>query len=133
METMKEMNMEACPLSMDAEWCPLVNSRADKAEENRQKQIEQEQTLKEKRMAEEARQRQAAWEEEQKARELTEKRARRFMSAFALALALIVAGGVGLNFIDGFPMWIAISVAVSGMVIYGFVIGWLFGHRARRY
>lgn len=133
METMKELNMEACPLSMDAEWCPLVNSRADKAEENRQKQIEQAQTLKEKRMAEEARQRQAAWEEEQKARELAEKRARRFMSAFAMALALIVAGGVGLNFIDGFPMWIATSVAVSGMVIYGFVIGWLFGHRARRY
>lgn len=132
METMKEMNLEACPLSMDAEWCPLVNSRADKAEENRQKQIEREQTLKEKRMAEEARQRQLKWQEEQEAKRRTERRTRLAMNAVTVALALILAGGIILNYVDGFPIWVSCSMAVGGIAILEFVIGWICGHRARR-
>ena len=104
--------MEACPLNMDAEWCPFVNERADKAEQSRQKKV--------------------SWAEQQKAKRLAERRARRFMSAFALAVALIVAGAIGLNYVDGFPVWLAAAVAMGGMTIYSFVVGWLFGHRARQ-
>ena len=112
METMNEKNMETCPLSMDAEWCPLVNNRADKAEEDRRKH--------------------SNWLEQQEAKRRAELRAQRIMRVLAMALALIVAGGIGMNYVEGFPMWIAVSIAGGGMAIYCFVIGWLFGNRARR-
>ena len=113
METMKELNMETCPLSMDAEWCPLVNSRADRAEEKRKQRLN--------------------WAEQQKANRKTERRVRRAMNAVALALALITGGGIYLNYVEECPVWIAVSVAVGGVTILAFVLGWIFGHRARRY
>ena len=107
----KEM-AEATTDWQSAEWDTQVNGRADKADEDRQKKL--------------------SWAQQQKANRQAEKRARRAMNAVAVALALIAAGGIYLNYVEGFPVWIAASVAVSGIAILAFVIGWICGHQARR-
>ena len=110
-EKMEKLVIESRPQDSNDGWEQQVNGNADRAEETRQKRI--------------------AMAEKREAVRLIEKRARRFMNAVAFALALIISGGVYLNYVDGFPVWIAASVAVGGIAILAFVIGWICGHRAR--
>lgn len=109
---MEELVMEPRPLNTTGGWETQVNGKADEVEADGRRRI--------------------SWAEQQKANRRAEKRARRAMNAMAMALALIVAGGVYMNYVDGFPIWIAASVSVGGMAILSFVIGWIFGHRCRR-
>lgn len=132
-EKMEELVIETKPMEKENAFGTQVEMNAQRAEEDRMRRIALEEERKAKQQAEEARKKRAAWEEGQRAKKLVEKRARRAMNAMALALTLIIAGGIYLNYVDGFPMWIAATVAVGGMSILAFVIGWIFGHRARRY
>lgn len=111
-EKMEELVMEPRPLDTTGGWEKQVNGHHAKKVADGQKKI--------------------SWAEQQKANRRAEKRANRAMNAVALGLALIVAGGVYLNYVDGFPIWVAASVSVCGMAIFSFVIGWICGHRCRR-
>lgn len=112
MEKMENLVIESRPLDMSGEWEKQVNGRADEAEADRLRHLD--------------------WEKKQKANRRASQRIQRLMSLFALAVALITAGGVYLNYVDGFPLEIAVSVVVFGNSLLMFLVGWIFGHKARR-
>ena len=111
METKMEENTTIHPLTLNGGWDQQVNGHAQRKDT----QMEMEK----------------CYREQQEARRREEKRAKRTLRLFCLALALITAGGVHLNYVDGFPVWLAVSVAASGLALLFFVIGWLFGRRYR--
>lgn len=111
-----EIKMEASvneprPLSMDGEWSPCVNNRADRAEADRKERI--------------------SWAEQQKANRKAVRRARRLLYGVMIGLALIVFGGVAMNYVEGFPLPAATAIAIVGVAAYMFTIGWIIGHRTR--
>lgn len=108
-EKMEELVMEPKPMYMDAEWCRLVNSRADKAEEERQKRANLAEQKKENRR----------------------EREHRMLNAMSVALGMIAAGGIFLND-AAFPLWIGASMAMGGITILAFVMGWITGHKDRK-
>ena len=110
---MEELVIESRPLDMTGEWDKQVTDRAARREEDQKQQRNR--------------------ADQQKANRKVERRVRRAMNAVALALALITGGGIYLNYVEECPVWIAVSVAVGGVTILAFVLGWIFGHRARRY
>lgn len=126
------ITMESRPLNMTGGWDQQVNGRADKAEEVRKQQAERAAEMRSKERAEEARKRHTAWEEELKAKKLAEKRARWIHFGIMLGLALIVYGGVAMNYVAGFPFPTAVGIAILGVAAYMFALGWLLGHKARR-
>ena len=129
---MEELVIETQPTDKEDAFAPEVERNAQRAKIERLRREAQEEEMRARERSEEARKRQLAWEEQQKAARRAEKRARRAMNATAFGLALIVAGSVYLNYVDGFPIWISASVSVGGMAILSFLLGWIFGHRARR-
>ena len=78
-------------------------------------------------MAEEARKRQAAWEEERKSKARAQKRARWILFLTVFGLALILADGVAMNYIEGFPFPMAVALAIIGVASYMFALGWICG------
>lgn len=112
MEKMENFVNESRPLDTCGGWEKQVNGRADEVEAEGRRQM--------------------TWAEQQEANRRAAQRIQRIMSLLALAVALIVAGGVYLNYVDGFPVWIAASVAVTGIAMLFFVVGWIFGHKSRR-
>lgn len=105
-EKMEELVIEPKTMSMDAEWSELVNSRADKAEEERQRRM--------------------SWAEKQRATHMAQ--THRVLNAVAAGLGMIAAGGIFLND-SAFPLWVGASLAMGGAAILVFVMGWLFGHK----
>ena len=108
----EEMNMNPAPLTMDGGWEKQVDERAAAAKAADQRRISR-----------------AA---QQKAAEIAERRIQLTMIALALALALIVAGAVYLNFVEDFPILPAACITVIGNSLLTFVLGWIFGRRSRR-
>lgn len=51
------------------------------------------------------------------------------MNITALGLALVTAGGIYMNYVDGFPLEISVSVAVAGVALLAFVLGLLVGEK----
>lgn len=129
---MEELVIEAQPTDKEDLFAPQVEMNAQRAELERKRREAQEEKARDRERAEEARKRQLAWEEQKKAARRAEKRASRVMNATAFGLALIVAGSVYMNYVDGFPIWISEAVSVGGMSILSFLLGWIFGYRARR-
>ena len=109
MNKMEELVIAPKPMSMDAEWSELVNSRADKAEEERQRRM--------------------SWAERQRASRMAQ--AHRMLNVVAAALGMIAAGGIFLND-SAFPLWIGASLAMGGVTTLAFVVGWVFGHKGTR-
>lgn len=112
MEKMENFVKESRPLDTCGGWEKQVNSRADEVEAEGRRRL--------------------SWAEQQEANHRAAQRIRRLMSLFALAVALVVAGGVYLNYVDGFPVGIAVCIVVFGNSLLMFLIGWIFGHKARR-
>ena len=110
-EKMEDLVIEPRPLDASGGWDQQVNGKARRLDESRE--------MEHKYWAKEA------------ARRKAERRIRRIMNAIAFALALVIVGGVYLNYVEGFPIWIAASVTVTGIALLFFVIGWLFGRRSR--
>lgn len=110
-DKMEELVIESKPLDMTGGWDEQVNGKADKVEGNRKARI--------------------SWAEQQKARKVAERRARRLMYSIMLGLALIVAGGITMNYVEGFPFPFAVGLATLGVAVYMFAIGWILGHKAR--
>ena len=111
-EKMENFVNESRPLDISGGWEKQVNGRADEIEAEGRRRI--------------------SWAEQQEANRRATQRIHRLMSLFALAVALIIAGGVYLNYVDGFPLPVAAGVAVAGNSLFMFLVGWLFGHKARR-
>lgn len=112
METkMEELVIEPRPLSMDGEWSPCVDNRADRAEADRKKRI--------------------SWAEQQKAHRKEVQRARRISFWILFGLAMILAGGIAMNYVEGFPFPMAVGLAILGVAAYMFTLGWIIGHRTR--
>ena len=59
------------------------------------------------------------------------KRANHIMTLICLALALIAAGGIYINCMESVPIWLGVSVAVSGIAILSFMLGIAVGCRSR--
>ena len=110
-EKMEAFMNEPRPLSMDGEWSPCVDNRADRAEADRKKRI--------------------SWAEQQKANRKAERRARRILYGIMVGLGLIVFGGVCMNYVEGFPFPAATAIAIVGVAAYMFTVGWVIGHRTR--
>lgn len=111
-EKMENFVKESRPLDISGGWEKQVNGRADEVEAQGRRQM--------------------SWAEQQEANRRAAQRIQRLMSLFALAVALIVAGGVYLNYVDGFPIDIAVCIVAFGNSLLMFLVGWLFGHQARR-
>ena len=132
METkMEEFVNESRPLNMTGGWDEQVNGRADAAEEARKQQAAWAEEERTRRLAEEARKRQAAWEEEQRAKVRAQKRARWISFWILFGLAMILAGGIAMNYVEGFPFPMAVGLAILGVAAYMFTLGWIIGHKAR--
>lgn len=110
-EKMEEFVKEPRPLSMDGEWSTCVNNRADRAEADRKERI--------------------SWTEQQKAKRKAVKRAKWIMFGFMFGLALIVFGGVAMNYVKGFPFPMAVGLTILGVAAYMFTVGWVIGRRTR--
>lgn len=130
-EKMEAFVNEPRPLSIDGEWSPCVDNRADKAKEARKKQEVQAENERTMRLAEEARNRQAAWEEEQRAKARAKKRAHWILFLTMFGLALILVGGIAMNYIEGFAFPVAVALAIIGVAAYMFALGWIYGGISR--
>ena len=124
---MEELKNTSRPLDNNGGWETQVNGRADEKKAEEQRRII---SWAEQQKAEE--QRRISWAEQQKAKHIAEKRIRRIMNLIAFALALIVGGGIYLNYVEGFPIYIAAAIIVIGNSLLWFVLGWIFGHKERR-
>ena len=111
-EKMEELRPTPRPLSLNDGWDQQVNGKARRTDD----QLEMEKKY----WAEEIARRQAV------------KRANRILHLFCLALILITAGGVYMNYVEDFPLWLSSSVAVCGVALLFFTMGTLVGRRQRR-
>lgn len=111
-EKTEKIEKESRPLDNNGGWETQVNGRADEKKAEEQRHIR--------------------WEEQQRAKHLREKRISRIMNLIVFALALIVGGGIYLNYVEGFPIYIAAAIIVIGNSLLWFVLGWIFGHKERR-
>ena len=112
MEKMENFVNESRPLDTCGGWEKQVNGRADEVEAEGRRQM--------------------SWAEQQEANRRAAQRSQRLMRLFALAVVLIAAGGVYLNYVDGFPIVISVCIVVFGNSLLMFLVGWIFGHKARR-
>ena len=111
-EKMEELKTTPRPLTLNDGWGPQVNGKAKSKDD----QLEMEKRY---------------WAQEIARREAV-KRANRILRLLCLACVLIAVGGVYMNYVEGFPIWISASVTASGVALLFFVLGTLVGRRQRR-
>lgn len=132
-EKMEELVIESQPADKENAFGPQVEINAQRAAEERKRQAAKAEEMRAKERADEARKRQAAWEEEQRVKKLAEKRAKRILFGIMFGLALILIGGVAMNYIEDFSFPVAVAFSIVGVAAYTFALGWIVGHNARRY
>lgn len=110
-EKMEELKPTPRPLSLNEGWDQQVNGKAQRTDD----QMEMEKR----------------YREEQEAQQKAIKRANRILRMFCLALVLIAAGGVHMNYVEHFPLWFSTTVAVSGVALLFFTLGTLTGRSQR--
>ena len=110
-EKMEELKPTPRTLSLDDGWDQQVNGKAKRTDD----QLEMEKKYK----------------AEQEARRQAEKRAVRTLRMITLGFALILAGGVYMNWVEGSPMWISIAATVAGAGLFCFTLGILVGRNQR--
>lgn len=112
METkMEELETTPHPLTLDGGWEQQVREKAKREAARRE--------MDKKKAAEEEARRRAI------------KRANRTMRLLCLALALITAGGILMNYIGELPLGISVSVTIGGMAMFFLVLGIMIGRRYR--
>ena len=110
-EKMEELKTTPRPLSLDDGWDQQVNGKAQRTDD----QLEMEKK----------------YRAEKEARRQAEKRAVRTLRMITLGFALIFAGGVYMNFVEGSPMWLSIAATVAGASLCCFALGILLGRSQR--
>lgn len=110
-EKMEELKTTPRPLSLNDGWDQQVNGKAQRTDD----QLEREKK----------------YQAEQEAQRQAIKRANRILRMFCVAIVLIAAGGVYMNFVERFPVAVSIAIMVSGVALLFFTLGTLAGRRHR--